>query len=89
MSDFNAAIGAINDVIWSDWTLYLLMLAALAFTIWSRFSQLRALTQANDQRMAEMGQRWDLRGSWFLSEPQTGWRKAYQRALLAHLDEVG
>jgi len=48
MSDFNAAIGAVNDVIWSDWTLCVLMLTGLAFTIWSRFSQLRALTQGTE-----------------------------------------
>ena len=44
MSDFNSAIGAINDFIWADWTLYVLLLTGLAFTVWSRFSQLRALT---------------------------------------------
>ena len=31
---------------------------------------------------------WDLRKSWFLTEPQRGWRKAYSHALRVWLDEV-
>ena len=48
MPDINAAIGAINDFIWADWTLYLLMLTGLAFTIWSRLGQIRALTHGTE-----------------------------------------
>ena len=42
MRDFNAVIGVVNDLIWSDWTLYVLLLTGVVFTVWSRFSQLRA-----------------------------------------------
>ncbi len=47
------------------------------------------MTNSDRAVMAEMGRRWDLRRSWFVSAPQTGWRKAYQRALRAHLDDGG
>ena len=40
-------------------------------------SHLRALRNA----------RWDLRKSWFLTEPQTGWHRIYAAALRAWLDE--
>ncbi len=30
---------------------------------------------------------WDIRRSWFLTEPQTGWRKLYASALLAYLNK--
>jgi hypothetical protein len=33
--------------------------------------------------MAEMGRLWDLRRAWFLTTPQTGWRRWYQRLLRA------
>jgi alanine or glycine:cation symporter, AGCS family len=48
MLDFNAVIGAVNDFIWSDWTLYVLMLTGVVFTVWSRFSQVRALTHGTE-----------------------------------------
>ena len=48
MPDFNAAIGAINDFIWADWTLYVLLATGLVFTVWSRFSQIRALTHGTE-----------------------------------------
>jgi AGCS family alanine or glycine:cation symporter len=48
MSDFNSVIGAVNDFIWADWTLYVLLLTGLVFTIWSRFSQIRALTHGTE-----------------------------------------
>ena len=48
MSDFNSMIGAANDFIWADWTLYVLLLTGLAFTVWSRFSQIRALTHGTE-----------------------------------------
>jgi AGCS family alanine or glycine:cation symporter len=44
MSSFNSVIGAINDFIWADWTLYVLLLTGLSFTVWSRFSQIRAMS---------------------------------------------
>jgi hypothetical protein len=43
------------------------------------------MTNSDRLLMAEMGRCWDLRRSWFVSAPQAGWRKAYQRALRAHL----
>ena len=48
MSDFNSVIGAINDFIWADWTLYVLLVTGLVFTIWSRFSQIRAMTHGTE-----------------------------------------
>ena len=48
MLDFNAVIGAVNDFVWSDWTLYVLMLTGVVFTVWSRFSQIRALTHGTE-----------------------------------------
>jgi alanine or glycine:cation symporter, AGCS family len=48
MVDFNAVIGAVNDFIWSDWTLYVLMLTGVVFTVWSRFTQVRALTHGTE-----------------------------------------
>jgi AGCS family alanine or glycine:cation symporter len=48
MPDFNSVIGTVNDFIWSDWTLYVLMLTGVVFTVWSRFSQVRALTHGTD-----------------------------------------
>jgi alanine or glycine:cation symporter, AGCS family len=48
MLDFNAVIGAVNDFIWSDWTLYVLMLTGVVFTVWSRFTQVRALTHGTE-----------------------------------------
>ncbi len=48
MSNFNSVIGAINDFIWADWTLYVLLFTGLAFTVWSRFSQIRALTHGTE-----------------------------------------
>ena len=44
MPGFNAIVGSINDFIWADWVLFVLLATGLLFTIWSRFSQLRALT---------------------------------------------
>ncbi|RRI03051.1 hypothetical protein EH240_10765 [Mesorhizobium tamadayense] len=35
------------------------------------------------------GDSWDLRQSWFLTTPQTGWRKIYAAALLRWLDATG
>jgi AGCS family alanine or glycine:cation symporter len=44
MSTFNAIIGAINERLWADWVLFVLLGTGLLFTVWSRFSQWRALT---------------------------------------------
>jgi hypothetical protein len=46
------------------------------------------MTNSDREVMAEMGRRWDLRRSWFLSSPQTGWRKFYQGALWAHVEDT-
>lgn len=35
---------AINGVIWADWVLYIVLAVGVLFTIWSGFSQFRALT---------------------------------------------
>jgi len=45
MSGVNWIVASINETIWADWTLYVLLGAALSFTLWSRFSQWRALTR--------------------------------------------
>lgn len=37
-------IGEINSILWGPWTLYVLLLAGIVFTIWTRFSQFRVLT---------------------------------------------
>ena len=44
MSGVTQIVASINVTIWADWTLYVLLGAALLFTLWSRFSQWRALT---------------------------------------------
>jgi AGCS family alanine or glycine:cation symporter len=40
---FNSIVGSINEVIWADWTLLVLLATGLLFTIRSRFVQWRAL----------------------------------------------
>lgn len=46
------------------------------------------LARHTDQRLAEStNASWDLRKSWFLSAPQTGWRGIYAAALRRRLDE--
>ena len=44
MSTFNAFVAAVNERLWADWMLFVLLGAGLLFTIWSRFAQWRALT---------------------------------------------
>jgi alanine or glycine:cation symporter, AGCS family len=44
LENMNAAIGAINDVIWADWVLYVVLGVGVLFTLWSGFCQFRALT---------------------------------------------
>ena len=36
----------------------------------------------------QMTELWDLRKSWFLSQPQSGWRGAYARWLRARFDRL-
>lgn len=44
MQGFWDTMGAINGVIWADWVLYAVLGVGVLFTIWSGFSQYRALT---------------------------------------------
>ncbi|MHC4832344.1 MAG: alanine/glycine:cation symporter family protein [Planctomycetota bacterium] len=44
MEAFNEALGAINTVLWHDAVLYTVLATGILFTIWSGFSQYRALT---------------------------------------------
>jgi amino acid carrier protein len=44
MDDINAIIGAINAVLWHDIVLYVVLGVGVLFTVWSGFSQYRALT---------------------------------------------
>src|SRR5262245_49131435 len=46
MSGVTQIVATINETIWADWTLYVLLGAALVFTLWSRISQWRALTRS-------------------------------------------
>jgi hypothetical protein len=47
------------------------------------------MTISDPSVLAAMGRSWDLRRSWFLSTPQRGWRAAYQRQLLRHVEDLG
>ncbi|TVQ31407.1 MAG: amino acid carrier protein [Phycisphaeraceae bacterium] len=44
MERFNAFLQVINGVIWHDYVLYVVLATGVLFTIWSGFSQYRALT---------------------------------------------
>ncbi|MDG2423609.1 MAG: alanine/glycine:cation symporter family protein [Phycisphaerales bacterium] len=44
MDGFNDFLGEINDVIWTNWMLYILLGTGLLFTLWSGISQWRSLT---------------------------------------------
>lgn len=44
MSGFNAIVAAVNERLWSDWVLFVLLGAGLLFTFRTGFSQWRALT---------------------------------------------
>jgi AGCS family alanine or glycine:cation symporter len=44
MSTFNAIVAAINERLWADWMLFVLLGAGLLFTVRTGFSQWRALT---------------------------------------------
>lgn len=43
METFNRVLGSINDVIWHDYVLIFVLFVGVLFTIWSGFSQFRAL----------------------------------------------
>jgi len=47
------------------------------------------LTNSDKESMNEMGRRWDIRKSWFLTNPQPGWRGRYARILQSHLATAG
>ena len=44
MQEFNAWMSAINAVLWHDWVLMFILGVGILFTLWSGFSQWRALT---------------------------------------------
>jgi AGCS family alanine or glycine:cation symporter len=44
MDQLNETLETFNGYIWTDWMLYILLAVGLLFTIWSGFSQFRALT---------------------------------------------
>ena len=44
MSSFNAIVAAVNERLWADWMLFVLLGAGLLFTVRTGFSQWRALT---------------------------------------------
>ena len=44
MQEINAVIATINDLIWHNAVLIVVLLTGILFTIWTRFSQLRSLT---------------------------------------------
>ena len=44
MADFNRIIGEINGILFSNYTVYALLITGVVFTIWSGFGQFRALT---------------------------------------------
>ena len=47
------------------------------------------MTNSDPAVLAQMGRCWDLRQSWFLRTPQTGWRVAYQTMLRRHVERLG
>lgn len=44
MESFLELISSINDVLWHNWVLYIVLGTGILFTIWSKFSQYRSLT---------------------------------------------
>ncbi|MCX5521208.1 ATP-grasp fold amidoligase family protein [Kaistia defluvii] len=47
------------------------------------------MTNSDPAVLAQMGRCWDLRQSWFLATPQTGWRALYQAMLRRHVERLG
>jgi len=66
------------DLIWNGQDLYF-----SEITVYSQGGFVRHLDQA---LMAEMTEAWDLRRSWFLTHPQSGWRRLYADWLRRTLD---
>ena len=48
MDTFNAILSSINDVLWHDWTLYIVLAVGGLLIIWTRFGPLVALTHGVD-----------------------------------------
>jgi alanine or glycine:cation symporter, AGCS family len=48
MNVFTSAISLLNDIIWHDYALFVLLGVGILFTIWSGFGQYRALTHGVD-----------------------------------------
>ncbi|MCC5867709.1 MAG: sodium:alanine symporter family protein [Gammaproteobacteria bacterium] len=44
MTGFDNFLGVLNDILWHDSVLFVVLATGILFTIWSRFSQFRALT---------------------------------------------
>jgi AGCS family alanine or glycine:cation symporter len=44
MDAFTSFLDSINDILWHDWVLYIVLGTGVLFTVWSGFSQYRALT---------------------------------------------
>lgn len=44
LARFNDHLGAVNNVIWHDYVLYIVLAVGVLFTVWSGFCQYRALT---------------------------------------------
>ena len=44
MEAFNEVLGTINGILWHNTVLYALLATGLLFTVWSRFSQILALS---------------------------------------------
>lgn len=44
MHGFNEFIGVINDFLWAEWFIYIIMATGVVYTFWSVFSQYRSLT---------------------------------------------
>jgi len=47
MHGFNEFIGVINDFLWAEWFVYLIMATGIVYTFWSIFSQYRSLTHGS------------------------------------------
>ncbi len=47
MQGFNEFIGVINDFLWAEWFVYVIMATGVVYTFWSIFSQYRSLTHGS------------------------------------------
>ena len=66
------------DLTWNGQRLYLSEITV--------YSQAGFVRQLDKELLAEMTQAWDLRRSWFLTHPQSGWRRLYADWLRRTLD---